>query len=192
MGGFDVKELQANDEAEWEKLSQFVAKSAVLIGIRLGLQEADAKNAAQEALVRLHRIVPKAQWETLYAGYVVKLVRNCCIDIRRRLGAGAEEPMEDFVGLRTHRSAILTTKRRTTSTNSANAWTNLRSRIETKCWITIWKKCPIANSQTSTIARRERCAYEFAELLLPSVNAVKTTIQVTINLGLRLVSKRDE
>jgi RNA polymerase sigma factor (sigma-70 family) len=83
--------LQASPQGEDPAFEHFVAefRPVMLAVARKHLRNhVDAEEAAQDALVRLHRIRTRFRADTSPEGLVVRVVTNACRDLHRRRTAG--------------------------------------------------------------------------------------------------------
>lgn len=87
----DTAGLQASQQGEDPAFDRFVAefRPVMLAVARKHLRNrVDAEEAAQDALVRLHRIRTRFRADTSPEGLVVRVVTNACRDLHRRRMAG--------------------------------------------------------------------------------------------------------
>lgn len=87
----DTPGLHASQQGEDPAFERFVAefRPVMLAVARKHLRNhVDAEEAAQDALVRLHRIRTRFRADTSPEGLVVKVVTNSCRDLHRRRTAG--------------------------------------------------------------------------------------------------------
>jgi len=79
-----IKDAKAGDVPSFERLV-FLYQSLVLrVARRLLLDSEDAKDAAQEVFLRLHRSLGRVREESELAPWLYRVTVNICRDIRRR------------------------------------------------------------------------------------------------------------
>jgi RNA polymerase sigma-70 factor (ECF subfamily) len=79
-----VKEAKAGDLQAFERIVVLHQKLVLRVAQRLLLNAEDAKDAAQEVFIRLHRSLGRFQQEQDFGPWLYRMAVNICHDIRRR------------------------------------------------------------------------------------------------------------
>ncbi len=79
-----IREAKAGDTSAFERIVVLHQNLVLRVAQRLLLNGGDAKDAAQEVFLRLHRNLRRFQQEQDFAPWLYRMTVNICHDVRRR------------------------------------------------------------------------------------------------------------